>query len=127
MDLSFRGLDQFSNKVLFASLLQNKHFDSLSGLARSISNVFSEKYKSPFDEIIEFTPHLTLAKTSRTLRGPYRQRLFEFKCPDLISRIVSKYSNYSFGTQTIESIDLLAINKPKTADGFYHCYHTFEL
>ena len=127
LELSFRGLDQFSNKVLFASLQQDKQFDSFSKLAHSLSDIFSEEYTHSFDEITEFTPHLTLAKTSRTLAGPRRHRLYEFSCPDLINRIVSSYSNCLFGRQSVGWIDLLSMVKPKSADGSYHCYHTFAV
>ena len=126
MNLSFRGLNQFSNKVLFVSLLKDKNFDIFSGLARSLSEIFTKEYTSDFDEVLEFTPHLTLAKTSKTARGPHKHRLYEFKNPDSINRIISKYSDCLFGTERIDSIELLAMNKPKSADGYYHCYQTFK-
>ena len=125
--LNFNGINHFSSKVIFASLLKDDNYHSLSQLAFSFSKIFSERYTESFEGVSEFTPHLTLAKTSKTLSGPYKERMYKFKRQDLVDEIISKYFGCDLGTEDVSSVQLLSMTKPKAKDGFYHSYHTFQL
>ncbi|KAI6654956.1 A-kinase anchor protein 7 [Oopsacas minuta] len=127
LSLNLTGIGHFSNKVLFASLLKDNNYQILSEIAFSLSDIFSKKYSQYFEEITEFTPHLTLAKTSKTLSGPFKQRMFKFNRQDLVEMFVRDYSSFEIGEEKIFSIELLSMSKPKTAENYYHCYHTFHL
>ena len=62
----------------------------------------------------KFTPHLTIAKTTKT-SGRKRVKKIE-------PTSYEKHMDEIFGTQTIDSLELLSMKLPPDKLGYYHCF-----
>jgi len=63
----------------------------------------------------KFSPHLTIAKTSKT-SGKKRVKKIE-------PASYEKYKDEVFGTQIIDSLELLSMTLPPDKQGYYHCFN----
>ena len=62
----------------------------------------------------KFTPHLTIAKTTKT-SGRKRVKKIE-------PASYEKHKDEMFGTQIINSLELLSMTLPPDKQGYYHCF-----
>ncbi|CAM9161865.1 unnamed protein product [Choristocarpus tenellus] len=75
--LTFEGLGSFSDRVLYACLVEDRQADRLRRLTAAIHARFVESKlvePSPNDNDFRFTPHLTIMKTSKMHRPTKKSR-----------------------------------------------------
>jgi len=66
------------------------------------------------DKKATFTPHLTIAKTSKT-SGRKQVKMIHPKSYE-------DHKDDSFGNQSINTLELLSMTLPADKDGYYHCF-----
>ena len=111
--VEFAGVGSFDNKVLFGAPVSGQEI--LEHLNKSLYAGFNE---SGFVCEPMFTPHVTLVKTKfkdgKEIGGiPY----------GCFEQFKTKY----FGVQTIRSVQLLSMKKPKTDEGYFFCEQEVNL
>ena len=121
--ISFTGLGAFGSKVLFAK--PDKGIEFLKKLRSDLHEVLSESDDiKVLEKEREFNPHLTLFK----LRNERRGRKGEAgKSKISLGDDINSYSDYDFGEQIADEIELLSMNKKKAEDGYYHSEGKFSL
>lgn len=101
--LTVRDLGNFCNKVLYAALEENQGLEDLKNdVGKSLSR---DGIRTTEDR---FTPHVTLCKIPRNSSSIID--------PASYGGLQFTY----FGRQTVESIQLCSMQKPKTESGYYH-------
>ena len=75
---------------------------------------FAENGLSSTDKKAVYMPHLTIAKTSKT-SGRKRVKKIDPKCYE-------EYKHDCFGTQPINTLELLSMRLPADSGGYYHCF-----
>lgn len=120
--LHFSGLKTFQNKVLFASVQESEALEELQMMATNLETSLQELTGSPTAKK-EFKPHLTIMKLSKdfTLRRKGISKI--------CSSLYSDMSDMVFGSQVVQGVQLLSMNKPKDSNGYYYCSHqvTFDV
>nr|XP_023652949.1 A-kinase anchoring protein 7 isoform X2 [Paramormyrops kingsleyae] len=112
--LPFVGIDHFRNEVAFARLASGDHMGALEGIAEAVRKAFEER-GIPSGESKAFRPHLTFMKLSK---APKLRRQGIRK---LNSSLYAEFAEHKFGDETASRLDLCAMLKKKTPDGYYHC------
>lgn len=107
--LTVSKLGHFYNKVLFAALEDNEGLEDLKILKDDVRGSLSRDGIRTTDD--RFSPHVTNCKIPRN-----SSKTIDPSCYD------GMQSTY-FGRQTIESIQLCSMQKPKTESGYYHIDH----
>lgn len=111
LQLEFKGLSHFQNKVVYAKVSNEDASQRLSSLAQSVKEHFAAYSLFTTDTKDRFTPHLTVAKID------FKNK---YKGVNKINPLFYKdYVNEYFGSQTIESIQLLSMTNPKNEAGYY--------
>ena len=112
-DVEFEGVGSFDKKVLFVAPVSGREI--LEHLNKVLYAGFTE---SGFVCEPMFTPHVTLVKT-------------KFKDGKEIGGIPSgcfeQFKTKHFGVQTIRSVQLLSMKKPKTDEGYFFCEQEINL
>ena len=103
--VEFAGVGSFDNKVLFGAPVSGR--DILEHLNKSLYAGFNE---SGFVCESMFTPHITLVKTK--FKDGKQTGGIPSGC---LEQIKTKY----FGIQTVRSVQLLSMKKPKTEEGYF--------
>ena len=75
---------------------------------------FTENGLKSTDNKATFTPHVTIAKTSRTA-GKKKVKVIDPKCYE-------EHKDNCFGIQPINTLELLSMTQPADVQGYYHCY-----
>ena len=111
--VEFAGVGSFDNKVLFGAPVSGREI--LEHLNKSLYAGFNE---SGFVCESVFTPHITLVKT-------------KFKdgkeTGGIPSGCFEQFKTKYFGIQTIRSVQLLSMKKPKTEEGYFFCEKEINL
>lgn len=107
--LTVLRLGHFNDKVLFAALEDNEGLQDLKILKDDVRGSLSRDGIRTTDD--RFSPHVTICKIPRN-----SSKTIDPSCYD------GMQSTY-FGRQTIESIQLCSMQKPKTESGYYHIDH----
>ena len=111
--VEFAGVGSFDNKVLFGAPVSGREI--LEHLNKSLYAGFNE---SGFVCESVFTPHITLVKT-------------KFKdgkeTGGIPSGCFEQFKTKYFGVQTIRSVQLLSMKKPKTDEGYFFCEQEINL
>ena len=111
--VEFAGVGSFDNKVLFGAPVSGREI--LEHLNKSLYAGFNE---SGFVCESEFTPHITLVKTK--FKDGKQTGGIPSGC---LEQIKTKY----FGIQTVRSVQLLSMKKPKTEEGYFFCEKEINL
>jgi len=112
LELEFKGLGHFQNRVVFAKLSADDSYERLCNLAKVVKKHFEANTVFSTDKRSTFTPHLTVAKIDFKKK---QNRFIKKIDPELYK----DYVNQHFGTQIIESIQLLSMTNPKNEEGYY--------
>ncbi|XP_021928418.1 A-kinase anchor protein 7-like isoform X2 [Zootermopsis nevadensis] len=113
--LHFSGLKTFGNKVLFASIQQGEALEEVQMMASDLETSFQELTGSPTKK--GFKPHLTILKLSKDFK------LRRKGIPKISSSLYLDMTDTVFGSQVVQGIQLLSMNKPKDGNGYYYCSH----
>ncbi|XP_068246988.1 A-kinase anchor protein 7-like isoform X2 [Palaemon carinicauda] len=114
LQLTFSGVDNFSNSVLYARVVEDEHHQRLIDVSAGLRQVFAEKGVC-MPNTKPLNPHLTIAKMSKAPRG-------KGKCPRKIdSHSYESYRELYFGSQPVQSLQLLSMNLPKDEKRYYYC------
>lgn len=117
--LKFVGLDHFKREVVYVKTADE---DADSRL-KMVADVCVEEFQKGDLDLSgskPFVPHLTLAKVSRTSKR-------KTEISKLKEEWYAKYAEEPFGSQQVNSLQLLSMVKPKDEHGYYYCSleHTF--
>ncbi|XP_048860551.1 A-kinase anchor protein 7-like isoform X2 [Brienomyrus brachyistius] len=112
--LPFVGIEHFRNEVAFARLASGDHMGALERIAEAVRKAFEER-GIPSGESKAFRPHLTFMKLSK---APKLRRQGIRK---LDPSLYVEFAEQKFGDETVSRLDLCAMLKKKTPDGYYHC------
>ncbi|XP_069463504.1 A-kinase anchoring protein 7 isoform X2 [Ambystoma mexicanum] len=113
--LSFEGVADFRNQVIFAKLAgEDTTENNLIVMRETLQRKFKEK-GIPVKEDKGFTPHLTFLKLSRSPK----LRKQGLKKVDL--KLYEEFSNHYFGEDSLTSLDLCSMQKKRQPSGYYHC------
>ncbi|EEC05823.1 A-kinase anchor protein 7, putative [Ixodes scapularis] len=117
LTLEFKGLANFGGKVLYVKTAD----EGAHGRLQTLSDVCLEEFvKANLDLSAhkDFKPHLTLAKLSRVTK---RERVVK----RIEAEWYSEFAEESFGSQRVNGVQLLSMNKPKDERGYY--YNSLQL
>lgn len=113
LNFVLRGIDHFSNKVLFAQVDGKETVDRMIWISKIVKEAFATNGVAVTDE--ELKAHLTIMKLSNL---SFKERKIVRKIdPTLYAEML----DCEFGDETVTSLQLLAMNVPKDANGYYHC------
>ena len=116
--VSFKGVGQFSKRVIFAKPSENIEF--LRTLREDLLDIFSDHNIDVLEQDREFNPHLTLFKIRREKRRKRKKSGEDTKKDKLdIEDDQDNNSDYNFGEQVFDELELLSMNKAKAEDGYY--------
>ena len=79
-----------------------------------MNTTFSENGLYNTDKKAAYTPHLTIAKTSKTF-GRKRVKRID-------PESYEEHKHDCFGTQPINTLELLSMTLPADHEGYYHCF-----
>ncbi|XP_054248992.1 A-kinase anchoring protein 7 [Indicator indicator] len=119
LDLSFEGIDHFSNAVGFVKLADNDHTAMLKEIAETMKKIFQEKGILAGEERA-FNPHLTFMKLSKS---PQLQKQVRKIDP----RLYEDFKSLSFGEEVLHRLDLCSMLKKKQPNGYYYCESSIVL
>ncbi|CAN8005008.1 unnamed protein product [Ixodes pacificus] len=117
LTLEFKGLANFGGKVLYVKTADEGAHRRL----QTLSDVCLEEFvKANLDLSAhkDFKPHLTLAKLSRVTKREKVVKRIE-------AEWYSEFVEESFGSQRVNGVQLLSMNKPKDKRGYY--YNSLQL
>ncbi|BHF72977.1 positive regulation of delayed rectifier potassium channel activity [Sparganum proliferum] len=115
--LRVQGVGQFSNHLLYASVIPDP---TLATFAEKILAILrSENVATPGNKH-PFTPHLTLIK-----RNPKAKRILKSNLIDL--DLLTDFQETYFGDQVIDSLDVCAMHSAKKKDEFYELVGSIRL
>ncbi|XP_037271458.2 uncharacterized protein LOC119163545 [Rhipicephalus microplus] len=117
--LQFQGLDHFQKEVLYVKAIGEDSVSRLKAIAQVCREEF-EKANLDLSGNKAFAPHLTLAKLSKQSRRKSGIKKIQ-------EEWYAAFKDETFGTQKVNSLQLLSMSKPKEAKGYYYCSleHTF--
>ena len=84
-----------------------------SGVVRSIF----EKHGLPSTDDRAFSPHLTIAKVSKSSRKGVKQ---------IDKETYSEFVDAEFGSDVVRGLELLSMSEPVGEDGYYHCFQKYK-
>ncbi|XP_039386074.1 A-kinase anchoring protein 7 isoform X1 [Mauremys reevesii] len=113
LDLSFQGIDDFRNEVVFVKFAASDHTAALTEISETMKKIFQEKGILA-GENRAFKPHLTFMKLSKS---PWLRKQVRKIDPHLYENFKSHY----FGDETLYRLDLCSMLKKKQPNGYYHC------
>nr|XP_042704101.1 A-kinase anchoring protein 7 isoform X2 [Chrysemys picta bellii] len=113
LDLSFQGIDDFRNQVVFVKFAASHHTAALTEISETMKKIFQEKGILA-GENRAFKPHLTFMKLSKS---PELRKQVKKIDPHLYENFKSHY----FGDETLYRLDLCSMLKKKQPNGYYHC------
>ncbi|KAK8759153.1 hypothetical protein V5799_003217 [Amblyomma americanum] len=111
--LEFAGLDHFKKEVLYVKTVGEDSVSRLKAVAEICSEEFTKK-NLDMSGNKPFAAHLTLAKLSRT--STKKTEIKKFK-----EVWYADFVEEKFGSQTVNSLQLLSMYKPKDERGYYYC------
>jgi len=113
-------IGHFDHQVVYAKLQLSPNINQLwDNLAQKlIENEIICK-----SEVKKFKPHLTLMKLSKLKKPKKGEKRLKKIPPELYE----DYKLAHFGTQNVQTIQLLSMTKPVREDGYYFTQHTFPL
>ena len=125
--LSFSRVDVFPTKVIFTSPDDCETMDALKEITLYLKQTFKEhSLFSDDDNQIDWTPHVTIAKTSADRRNGRKLKIqqghadyFSIEQPDVLHRLASEMVPLSV-------IELLSMERMAT-DKYYLSIHTIDL
>lgn len=122
--VNFTGIGLFSKRVVFAKPSSNIEF--LKNLRAEVLSTLISGNIAVLEADREFNPHVTLFKIGRERK---RRKSGEDKSKNKldIEEERDNYSEYNFGDQVFNEMELLSMNKAKAADGYYFSEGQFSL
>jgi 2'-5' RNA ligase len=129
--LSFKGLNHFNHRVLYADLQQNTGYNTLALIHEEFGRSFTKAGIIVPDYEKHYQPHLTLAKLSKLRnsqhkhKNKYRSNNKDFveEKKSLNKIDCSHYAAYDakeFGVELFQSFDLCSMLDKKAEDNYYH-------
>merc|ERR1739848_969129 len=112
-DISFVGLGNFRNQVLFAQPVEDEFFRYLSDLAAIFRDQF-QRCEINHENQDKFNPHLTIAKTSRNFR-----KLRSAGIKNIPPDSYKTFKDSHFGKEKLSSVLFCSMQDKKADDGFY--------
>ncbi|XP_071118097.1 uncharacterized protein [Haliotis cracherodii] len=119
--LEVAGLGTFRNQVVFAKVSPGDALDDLTHIHGCVTNKMAD-HGVVSTETRGLTPHITIMKMS--MAKPAFRRSVAKKI-DL--SLYSKFKDMTFGTETVQRLQLCAMLKPKVTSGYYHVAHEVYL
>jgi len=110
VNVTFEGMGTFGNKIIFAN--PGGDLTEIKMMRDIFVNLFAEEDICVPD--LRFNPHLTIARIMRGRKNVPQKSYDHFK-------------QHNFGTQQVESIQLLSMTKRETEEGYYFTEAEFEL
>jgi len=109
--LNIKELGNFDKEVIYADLERDDGFEVLKNMKDIFSKVLEE-----FDvnEFKEFNPHLTLFKLTNSIKKKTKIEKLPTDYKD--------FEDFEFGSQEINSIQLLSMKHAKQEDGYYKSF-----
>ena len=99
-----------SPQVLFSAIKAGDGFDRLVAFAAHVRDSLVHHRVVTSLPAKEFAPHLTVAKCSKN-----------FKVKRLAESAWAPFATAYWGAESFHTLELLHMNGPKDADGFYRC------
>ncbi|KAB7499010.1 A-kinase anchor protein 7 isoform gamma, partial [Armadillidium nasatum] len=112
--LKFSRVSHFSNKVVFAQLIEDNDYKRFLATTEQIREQFLDMGVLLTDDRF-FNPHLTIAKLSKLAKTNQNIHIRKIE-PETYASERSKY----FGEQYVTGLQLLSMNKPKDEKGYYY-------
>ncbi|XP_046327709.2 uncharacterized protein LOC124111879 [Haliotis rufescens] len=119
--LEVAGLGTFRNQVVFAKVSPGDALDDLTHIHGCVTDKMAG-HGVVSTETRGLTPHITIMKMS--MAKPAFRRSVAKKI-DL--SLYSKFKDMTFGTETVQRLQLCAMLKPKVTSGYYHVAHEVYL
>lgn len=124
--VTFEGVGQFSKRVIWAKPSENCEF--LRKFREVLLDILICENIDVLEQEREFNPHLTLFKIRRERRRKRKKSGEDKKKDNLdIEDDKDSYSEYSFGDQVFDELELLSMDKAKAEDGYYFSEAKFSL
>ncbi|RXG60053.1 A-kinase anchor protein 7 isoform gamma [Armadillidium vulgare] len=112
--LKFSRVSHFSNKVVFAQLIEDNDYKKFLAATEEIREQFLDMGVLLTDDR-GFNPHLTIAKLSKLAKTKENIHIRKIE-PESYASERRKY----FGEQYVTGLQLLSMNKPKDEKGYYY-------
>uniref|UniRef100_K7E4C4 Putative leucine-rich repeat-containing protein DDB_G0290503 n=1 Tax=Monodelphis domestica TaxID=13616 RepID=K7E4C4_MONDO len=120
LNMTFHGIGQFSNQVIYVKMSGEQEQQLLSKIAEAVERSFQEM-NIDITGSKDFRPHLTFLKLSKA--PALRRKGFR----KIHSELYKEYEDYPFGTEIFSQIDLCSMHKKKQESGYYHCECTISV
>ncbi|XP_031757440.1 A-kinase anchoring protein 7 isoform X1 [Xenopus tropicalis] len=111
--LSFRGVTEFRNEVVFGKITEGDSQATLKKISEAIERIFKEKGIIAFG-YKGFVPHLTFIKLSRSPKLR-RQGLKKIN-----ASLYEDFKEHNFGEELMARLDLCSMLKKRQENGYYH-------
>ena len=113
LEIELRGIDTFNERVIYTKIESGAN--QLKKLNKCLLEAFKNKGYKP-DHL--FTPHLTIAKI----------KIGDKERHDLLPMgILKTHEEWKFGHETIETLQLLVMEKPTAKDGYFRSLADFNI
>ena len=112
LKLTFSGLDHFSNKILYARVVEDENHRQFLHLAYTLRQFLESRGINLIYKTLH--PHLTIAKMVGKKGQQSPRKAFEIES-------YATYKDLYFGDETISALQLLAMHLPKDAKRYYYC------
>ncbi|XP_018427728.1 PREDICTED: A-kinase anchor protein 7-like [Nanorana parkeri] len=111
--LTFCGLSDFKNEVVFAQTTQGDAVTQLKQITETIGKIF-EKKDIAVSGSKDFVPHLTLMKLSRA------PKLRKQGIKKIDASMYKDFQSHYFGEECLQRLDLCSMLKKRQTNGYYH-------
>ncbi|XP_046578259.1 A-kinase anchor protein 7-like isoform X3 [Haliotis rubra] len=119
--LEVAGLGTFRNQVVFATVSPGDALDDLTHIHQCVIDKMAD-HEVVSTETKGLTPHITIMKMSK-VKAAFRRSVAKKIDPSLYSQ----FKEMTFGTETVQRLQLCAMLKPKDTSGYYHVAHEVYL
>ncbi|XP_067120829.1 A-kinase anchor protein 7 isoforms delta and gamma-like [Centruroides vittatus] len=116
LELTFEGIDNFNNKVIFMKISQYQ-LERLRHIREQVLKTF-ESSDIDITDKEKFTPHLTILKLSKD------PKLWDKGIRKVECCLYEEFKDEQFGTEIVKGLQLLDM-KCKDNNGYYHCCKEF--
>ncbi|XP_029450438.1 A-kinase anchoring protein 7 isoform X2 [Rhinatrema bivittatum] len=121
MVLSFQGISDFRNAVVFVRLAEgDPAAATLTMITKTMMKLFKEK-GILIGANNAFTPHLTFMKLSRS------PKLHKQGLKKIDPSLYEDFKNHYFGDEILNNLDLCSMLKKKQPGGYFHCEYSITV
>ncbi|XP_041418194.1 A-kinase anchoring protein 7 L homeolog isoform X3 [Xenopus laevis] len=111
--LSFRGVTEFRNEVVFGKITEGDSQATLKKISETIERIFKEKGIIAFG-YKGFVPHLTFIKLSRA------PKLRKQGLKKIHASLYEDFKEHNFGDELMVRLDLCSMLKKRQENGYYY-------